>query len=205
MAYWEIMDSALKEKPISKRQHAFRVGMSTESAISQTLNYIEKGFHKGKISLGVFIDISSAFDKLDPKAAIIAMEKKGVDKDIISWYNSYLCNRLASIEIKGKSTNRQIKIGCPQGGILSVLLWLIAFDELLNSFGLNDLVEIVGYADDACLLINGDNLKEMYGTMNRALNKAQTWAINLRRTICPKKTTAMILTNKNKYNKPLEL
>ena len=70
------MDTALKDKPISKRQHAFRVGMSTESAISQTINYIEKGFYKGKISLGVFIDISSAFDKLDPRDAIIAMEKK---------------------------------------------------------------------------------------------------------------------------------
>ena len=58
LTYWEIMDTALKDRPISKRQHAFRVGMSTESAISQTVNHIEKGFHKGKISLVFFIDIS---------------------------------------------------------------------------------------------------------------------------------------------------
>ena len=96
------------------------------------------------------------------------MEKKGIDKDIISWYNSYLCNIIATIEVKGRKTHRQIKIGCPQGGVLSVLLWLIAFVELLNSFVMDDLVEIVGYADDACILINGDYLPDMYNIMNKA-------------------------------------
>ena len=40
--------------------------------------------------LAVFIYIASAFDRLDPMPAVKAMEKKGVDKDIIKWYKNYL-------------------------------------------------------------------------------------------------------------------
>lgn len=95
-------------------------------------------------------------------------------------------------------------MGCPQGGVLSVLLWIIAFDELLNSFGVNDMVEIVGYAGDACILINGDDLPMMYKTMNLALSKAQRWASNHGLTICPKKTAAVIFhATKKQYKTPI--
>ena len=43
----------------------------------------------------------------------------------------------------------------------------------------------------------------MYKTMNKALNKAQTWATNHGLTICPAKTAAMVFTNKKKYTKPI--
>jgi DNA-binding XRE family transcriptional regulator len=41
-------------------------GKSCESAISQTVNAIEKGLYRKKIVVSVFIDIASAFDRLDP-------------------------------------------------------------------------------------------------------------------------------------------
>ena len=57
------METALARSPLHKRQHAYRMGRSTESAISQVLNEIEKGLNGGKtFALSTFIDISSAFD-----------------------------------------------------------------------------------------------------------------------------------------------
>ena len=80
---WDIMETALKRNPLHKRQHAYRMGRSTESAISQVLNEIEKGLNTKKaFTLATFIDIASAFDRLDPSKAIRAMINKGVDKDI---------------------------------------------------------------------------------------------------------------------------
>ena len=35
---WDIMETALAENPLHKRQHAYRMGRSTEFAISQVLN-----------------------------------------------------------------------------------------------------------------------------------------------------------------------
>ena len=159
---WDIMETAPKRNPLHKRQHAYRMGRSTESAISQVLNEIEKGLNTKKaFTLATFIDIASAFDRLDPSKAIRAMINKGVDKDIANWYGDYLTNRHAYIDIKGTSTIRHLSIGCPQGGVLSTILWNIAFDGLLNLFNKGSLI-CVGYADDGALLISGRCIKELY-------------------------------------------
>ena len=43
LVYWNIEDNELKDKPYNDRQHAFCTGRSTESALSEILNEIEKG------------------------------------------------------------------------------------------------------------------------------------------------------------------
>ena len=48
-----------------------------------------------------------------------------------------------------------IKTGCPQGGILSVLLWNICFDMLLVKFS-EGRVHCIGFADDGTLIIHGE-------------------------------------------------
>ena len=63
------------------------------------------------------------FDKLDPWKVTTALIKRGVDKDIALWYRDYLTDRHAHLHIKGSSTTRRIEIGCPQGGVLSTILW----------------------------------------------------------------------------------
>ena len=71
---------ALKNNPLHKRQHAYHMGRSTESAISQVLNQIEKGREKGMKTIATFIDISSAFDKLNPTKAVDALIQKEYQK-----------------------------------------------------------------------------------------------------------------------------
>ena len=111
-------------------QHAFRTGKSTETAISQTVNMIEKGLRRQKFALATFIDIASAFDRLDPDAA----KRGGMNKHISNWYGKYLKHRIATINIKGLTCTRRLSIGCRNGGILSVLIWILAFDDLLERF-----------------------------------------------------------------------
>ena len=50
----EQVDIALESHPLHKNQHGFQKGKSTESAILQTVNYIEKHINNGKDVLGVF-------------------------------------------------------------------------------------------------------------------------------------------------------
>ena len=71
-----MQETSLKKTPLSNRQNAFRSGYSTETAISDTINEIEKGIKRKNFSLAVFIDIASAFDRLSPEAAVKAMKKK---------------------------------------------------------------------------------------------------------------------------------
>ena len=66
----EQMDLALEDHPIQKNQHGFQRGLSTETAMSKTVNFIEKHINSGREVLGVFLDIQAAFDTICPKQPV---------------------------------------------------------------------------------------------------------------------------------------
>ena len=200
-ASWYIIHKTLDENPLNRRQHAYRAGKSTESAISQVINQVEKGLLNRSYTLACFIDISSAFDKLNPTKAAEALLKKGVPKSIVLWYKNYLTHRILTVEIKGTKVRKSTSVGCPQGGVLSTILWNIAFDNLLNLFN-NDRVICVGYADDGSLLLSHNNLPYLYMRLNESLKKCQKWAEDFGLDISPEKTKYMLFTNKTKYRIP---
>ena len=197
LCFWHSYETALTAMPIHERQHAYRPGYSTESAISQVIDKIEQGLLKKSFTLSAYIDIASAFDKLSSTKATEALRRRGISNDIVNWYGNYLKNRYAIIEIKGIKTQRLITTGCPQGGVLSTMLWSIAFDDLLKLFDDHE-VSCTGYADDGSLLICGNNLEHLYTQMNDALAKCQQWAESYGLGISVEKTSYMISTNKKR-------
>ena len=54
----------MEDFPIHDMQHGFMKGKSPESAISNTVDYIEQFLYEKQHWLGVFLDISSAFDSI---------------------------------------------------------------------------------------------------------------------------------------------
>ena len=61
------MDISLEDHPINKNQHGFQRRLSTETAISRMVNYIEKHIGSGGEVLGIFLDIQAAFNMICPK------------------------------------------------------------------------------------------------------------------------------------------
>ena len=194
---WYIIHKTLKENPLNKRQHAYRTGKLTESAISQVINQVEKGLLNRSYTLACFIDISSAFDRLDPDKAIKALIDKGIPKSIALWYKDYLKMRFLSITIKGITVRKCTSIGCPQGGVLSTILWNVAFDNLLNLFN-NDRVICVGYADDGSLLLSHDNLPYLFLRLNEALTRCQNWATEFVPILARRQQLKLCTSNQNK-------
>ena len=94
-------------------------------------------------------------------------------------------------------------MGCPQGGVLSVIIWSLVFDKLLKKFKTGR-VKCIGYADDACLTIHGPNLKIMHQLLNKALMKAGDWAKDCGLEISTEKTEGMLFTKRKVYDKPEE-
>ena len=88
------------------------------------------------------------------------LRKRKIKNTILNWDACYLLNRQFTINIKGVSILQALKKGTPQGGVLSVILWIIIFDELLILY--KGRVEIIGFADDGSLLIRGKKLNKMY-------------------------------------------
>ena len=61
---------------------------------------ITSSFEKGEYTLGVFIDLSKAFDTVDHKILIKRLQYYGIDGTALEWFKSYLSNRKQYISTK---------------------------------------------------------------------------------------------------------
>ena len=201
LVLWHITETNLKTKPLQRNQHAFRNDASTESAALEVVTQIENGMGKKKATLAIFADIAGAFDSVTGEAIIEAMIKRKVNSNIIAWYEQYIANRVATLNIQATKVVMSLSRGCPQGGCLSTLAWNLVFDELLISFKKHG-VDIIGFADDACLLVTGESLGSLFRRMNTALKTLKAWADERGLVISKDKTVAMLFTRKTKVDWP---
>ena len=146
------MDQALIHNPIHHKQHGFLTGKSTESAISNTVDYVERHVMNKQHCVGIFLDISSAFDTIQPGHVRRALLKHGGHPDLVQWYYNYITHRDIEISMHGVLSAFSTGLGFPQGGVCSAKFWLIAFDyaiQIINRY----CIEGNGYADDCSALL----------------------------------------------------
>ena len=191
LVLWHLEQTTFRRKPLHAKQHAFRKGHSCEVALSQVTDRIEKSIYNNKVVMAAFLDIEGAFDNLDTNAAVKAMKDHGIEKTIITWYEHYLRNRISSVQYGERTSQRALTRGTPQGGVLSPILWNLAFDSLLKRFD-TGMVEIFGYADDACLLTASTNPEITRRRMQEAIDKCTKWGDKQGLRFSPKKTVIVM-------------
>ena len=113
------------EKILYPKQFGFQRGHSTEHAIVKLANQIYESFERNKYTLGVFIDLSKAFDTVNHSVLIKKLQMYGVRGVNLAWFCSYLANRKQYILLghDRKTGTQNILYGVPQGSILGPLLF----------------------------------------------------------------------------------
>jgi hypothetical protein len=106
------------------------------------------------MALGVFLDIEGAFDRTSFDIIRQAAERCGIDPTICRWICAMLESRNIKATLSGETLGATAVRGCPQGGVLSPLLWSLVMDDLLWELHYRGYYT-VGYADDIAILING--------------------------------------------------
>ena len=91
------------------------------------IDQINNSFEKNHFTLGLFIDLSKAFDTVDHSILIKKLKLHGVKGNNLRWFESYLSNRKQYISYNSnkRTTFEKITYGVPQGSILGPLLFLI--------------------------------------------------------------------------------
>ena len=150
-------DTVKIDKKLTKNQCGFRKRKGTEAALHKLTRRIEDAISNGQYALGIFLDIESAFDKLKFNSIRDAMLEIEIPKVIINWIYFMLSNREITLELHGKSINRKIFRGCPQGAILSPLLWNLTLNTLLEREDM-DQNFLQAFADDLAIIIQGTDI-----------------------------------------------
>ena len=104
------------------RQFGFRKQHSTSHALNYSIDEIKQSIEKGDHVLGIFIDLSKAFDTIDHKILINKLNHYGVRGNTLSLIESYLSNRKQCASALGEiSEQLAVIFGVPQGSCLGPL------------------------------------------------------------------------------------
>ena len=76
-----------------KKQFGFRKNHSTSHAINYSINHINNSLKNKELVLGIFIDLSKAFDTIDHQILLLKLETYGIRANAHSLITSYLSCR----------------------------------------------------------------------------------------------------------------
>ena len=156
------------------KQFGFQSQNSTEYAILQLAKEIYESFGKQEYTLGVFVDLSKAFDTVNHNILLMKLEYFGLKNEHINWFKSYLSNRqqFVSYDNNKQSSNKNINCGVPQGSILGPLLFLLYVNDSCNA---SNILKPIMFADDTNLFFSAKNIKHLFQTMKKELIIIQDW------------------------------
>jgi hypothetical protein len=149
------------------------------------------------MALGVFLDIEGAFNNTRYDTMCDALIKHGSEYTIVRWIRATLEGRVVLTALGGSLVRVAIIRGCPQGGVLSPLLWCLVVDDLLARLSGGGIF-IQGYADDICLLEVGKFPNTVSGLMQWTPLTVETWGNKVGLKVNPDKTGLVAFTKKRK-------
>ena len=106
-------------------------------------------------------DIEGAFDHTSHPLLLTSLLNKRCPPYLLKLLASFLSDRKASFHLQGKSLTVPISMGCPQGSILSPLLWNIYVDGIFH-IPLPGNMRIYGYADGIAIAQTSASLPSIH-------------------------------------------
>ena len=169
-----------KNNIICQNQHGFRRARSTNSNLINTWNQITDWADDGKAVSIIYTDFRKAFDSVPKELLLLKLENLGIRGKNLNWLSSFVSDRTQQVVINGKkSSTKPIKTACPQGGVLSGLLFSIYINDLPDVIQNS---QITMYADDAKIfapITDQTSIQNQQSDLDNIGNWSTDWRLDL--------------------------
>lgn len=144
-------------------QFAYRAGRGVEDAALTLTNLISEHLDKaGNYVRVLFMDLSAAFNTVQPHILLQKLVDLNVNSSIILWIRDFLSDRPQRVCVKGVFSDvMTLNTGVPQGCVLSPLLFSLYTNTITCQ---SAILALIKYADDMALvgLLSDENSLSQY-------------------------------------------
>ena len=173
LMYKRLIKFIEKNGILTPHQYGFRQNRSTELAIIELTNRLTKAIDNGEFTVGVFLDLSKAFDTIYHRILIHKLEHYGIRGVTKLWFQDYLTNRKQVVKYgQIRSKEMLIQTGVPQGSILGPILFLLYMNDIENC---SKLLSFVLFADDTNIFYSNSCLEAINEVVQTEINKVTEW------------------------------
>ena len=124
LIYSRLYSFLISKNVIYDKQFGFRKNHSTAHAVNYSVNKILSELEKSNHVIGIFLDLSKAFDTISHDKLLIKLEHYGIRGQCFNLLKSYLTNRKQYTDFQRTcSDNCIIEYGVPRGFVLGQLLF----------------------------------------------------------------------------------
>jgi hypothetical protein len=175
-------------------QSGFRKKHSCETALNFVVHNWRHALDNKNIVLCVFLDLKRAFETIDREVLIRKLARYGLDRYALSWFENFLSGRRQVTKFNEcLSSAEMVKIGIPQGSVLSCILFIIFINDIKSVLKFSD---ISLFADDALIQLKCADLNDGLSKIKSDLDSIYNYLCFSRLSLNISKTKFMVVTNK---------